>query len=222
MTLLPALTRSLWLSLFILVSPATAGEFDFLVTNEQGEALETAVIEPVSETAASLGAQPVAVIDQVNKRFKPAQLLITTGQDVDFPNSDNIRHHVYSFSQAKTFELKLYADTPEQPVNFPEHGVVVLGCNIHDTMIGYIFVSNHPDTVSTDETGQATLNTEANMTSVRVWHKHQSQGPEKLKKVALDTLSRDEMGRYQIRIATTAPEPTNSFEDTFRGISAAD
>jgi plastocyanin len=222
MTFLSALTRSLWLSLFIFMSSATAGEFDFFVTNERGEALEAAVIEPISESPVIADSQPVAVIDQVNKRFKPAQLLITTGQDVDFPNSDNIRHHVYSFSEAKTFELKLYADTPEQPVNFPEHGVVVLGCNIHDTMIGYIFVSNHPDTISTNETGQATLNTEANMTSVRVWHKHQSQGPEKLKQVALDTLSKDEMGRYQIRIATTAPEPTNSFEDTFRGISAAD
>lgn len=201
---------------------ADAAEFDFVVTDEQGAALPDAVIEPMSEAPANTDRQPVAVIDQVNKRFNPEQLLITTGQAVDFPNSDNIRHHVYSFSKAKTFELKLYADTPEQPVNFPEHGVVVLGCNIHDTMIGYIFVSNHPDTVTTDEKGQAKLNTEANMNSVRVWHKHQSQGPEKLKQVALDNLSRDEMGRYQIRIATTAPEPTNSFEDTFRGISTAD
>jgi hypothetical protein len=141
---------------------------------------------------------------------------------VDFPNSDNIRHHVYSFSKAKTFELKLYADTPEQPVNFPEHGVVVLGCNIHDTMIGYIFVSNSNDTVTTNHTGQATLNTDADISAVRVWHRHQSQGPEKLPLLVLEELDRDEMGRYQIRIETSAPEPTDSFEDTFRGISAAD
>ena len=223
MKLAPALAHSLFMSLFIVISPcAMADNFDFLVSDQQGEALKAVVIEPVSDVSDTGDSQAVAVIDQVNKRFTPDQLVITTGQAVDFPNSDNIRHHVYSFSRAKTFELKLYADTPEKPVNFPEHGVVVLGCNIHDTMIGYIFVSDSKDTVTTNETGHASLSTDADIASVRVWHKHQSQGPEKLKQVALDALKQDETGRYQIRIETTAPEPTNSFEDTFRGISAAD
>ena len=60
------------------------------------------------------------------------------------PNRDNIRHHVYSFSPAKRFELPLYAGVPTQPVLFDKAGVVVLGCNIHDWMIGYIYVSDSP------------------------------------------------------------------------------
>ncbi len=63
---------------------------------------------------------------------------------VQFPNKDNIRHHVYSFSAARKFELPLYSGTPAQPVLFDKVGVVKLGCNIHDWMIGYIYVTETP------------------------------------------------------------------------------
>jgi plastocyanin len=80
------------------------------------------------------------VIDQVDKRFVPHVAAIRVGDRVSFPNSDDIRHHVYSFSPAKSFELPLYHGIPSEPVTFERPGKVVLGCNIHDGMSAYVYV----------------------------------------------------------------------------------
>lgn len=195
--------------------------YSFVFTDEQGVPLEDVVVEPSGLAPTSTASTEVAVMDQVNKRFTPSQIVITEGQSVDFPNSDNIRHHVYSFSKAKAFELKLYADKPEQPITFADHGVVVLGCNIHDTMIGFIYIAASPDTVTSDEQGRVTLSTSESLTEVTVWHKHQLSGPENLRTLSLKDLSKNSSGNYLIEIATVQPEPTNSFEDTFGGLSPA-
>lgn len=63
---------------------------------------------------------------------------------VSFPNKDNVRHHVYSFSPARSFELPLYKGTPAEPVLFDKPGIVRIGCNIHDWLIGYIDVAEPP------------------------------------------------------------------------------
>ncbi|WP_460890864.1 methylamine utilization protein, partial [Ramlibacter alkalitolerans] len=81
-----------------------------------------------------------AVMDQVNSEFQPRVLVVTKGSRVRFPNSDTIRHQVYSFSAAKRFELPLYTGTPPEPVVFDRAGVVTLGCNIHDWMKGYVVI----------------------------------------------------------------------------------
>jgi plastocyanin len=85
-----------------------------------------------------------AVLDQKNRMFVPHILPIQTGTAVIFPNSDNVRHQVYSFSPAKRFQLPLYAGTPQGPVVFDKPGVVTLGCNIHDQMSAYIVVVDTP------------------------------------------------------------------------------
>ena len=79
-----------------------------------------------------------------------------SGTSVAFPNSDNIRHHVYSFSLAKRFELRLYQGTQSAPVVFDSPGVVVLGCNIHDWMVGYIYVTDDSRFAVSDEHGRVT------------------------------------------------------------------
>lgn len=218
----PALQWFILIMLSFSFSVVSAKEqYTFQITDADGMPLEGAVIEPVSGSTINADSLPLAIIDQVNKRFNPQQILISEGQSVDFPNSDNIRHHVYSFSKAKAFELKLYADTPESPVQFNEHGVVVLGCNIHDTMIGYIFVSNSPETVMTDADGKATLISSKPLEQLHIWHKYQVIGPERLHELSLAELTLDEQGQYRYSIVTETPPPTESFEDTFGGISTA-
>jgi hypothetical protein len=83
---------------------------------------------------------------------------VQVGTSIAFPNSDNIRHSVYSFSHPKTFTLKLYSGTPAAPVVFDQTGVVVLGCNIHDTMVGWILVVDTPYLAHSAADGTATLN----------------------------------------------------------------
>ncbi len=109
-------------------------------------------------------------MDQIDKQFLPEVLIVAQGAKVRFPNSDNIRHHVYSFSDAKTFEIKLYSGKSVEPVPFDKPGVVVLGCNIHDQMIGYIYVSDSGGVGKSDEQGQVAV--PDNVTSVTVWHKN--------------------------------------------------
>jgi len=202
----------------VAVSAHAQNDYRFYVTDNKGIALSDVVIEP---DVASVTNKPteVAIIDQIDKQFKPQQILIEAGQLVDFPNSDNIRHHVYSFSKVKVFELKLYADIPESPIQFSEHGVVVLGCNIHDSMIGYIFVSKSTQSVMTGDSGEVTLQTEEAVKQVNVWHAYNTAGPETLLNVNLDSLEQDEQGRYLINMDITPPAPRNSFEDTFSGLS---
>jgi plastocyanin len=96
-------------------------------------------------------------IDQVRKQYAPQVSIIETGTLVAFPNHDNIRHHVYSFSPAKPFELKLYSGKPTSPVLFDRPGVVTLGCNIHDVMLAHVVVVDTPYFAVADAHGLAHL-----------------------------------------------------------------
>ena len=130
------------------------------VLDRDGQAVADAVVVALPETPAPVptaGRTESIIVDQVNKEFIPYVLPIRTGTAVNFPNQDNIRHHVYSFSKAKRFELPLYIGDPATPITFDKPGVVALGCNIHDWMIAYIYVSNSPYFARTGADGSATL-----------------------------------------------------------------
>lgn len=92
-------------------------------------------------------------MDQINKAFVPSVLVVRTGTPVTFPNSDTIAHQVYSFSSAKRFELPLYRGHPHAPVVLDQAGLIVLGCNIHDSMAGYIVVTDSPYFGKSDDRG---------------------------------------------------------------------
>ena len=87
----------------------------------------------------------------------PRVTVVTVGTPVVFPNSDNVRHQEYSFSPAKRFELPLYSGKPAAPVVFNTAGVVELGCNIHDWMVGYVYVTNDPRFAVSDAQGRLSL-----------------------------------------------------------------
>jgi plastocyanin len=120
------------------------------------------------------GAPPLghdeAVIDQINKRFVPRVSVIRTGTAVTFPNGDHIRHQVYSFSPAKVFNLKLYAGSPKVDVVFDKPGLVVLGCNIHDTMVAFVAVVDSPYFGKVPPSGILVLNLPPDHYRLRVWH----------------------------------------------------
>lgn len=111
-------------------------------------------LEPVGARppAAAAHARSAEVVQQ-GKRFIPLVTALQTGAAVHFPNRDTVRHHVYSFSPAKTFELKLYIGTPAEPVVFDKPGVVAMGCNIHDQMAAYVVVFDSPWVGVTDGAG---------------------------------------------------------------------
>ena len=152
---------------------ARAAELLISVKDHKGKGVADAVVLAVpSDPRNALHAHPPAdAVDQVDKQFVPYVKVIFAGSTVRFPNSDNIRHQVYSFSPAKKFELPLYAGTNAPPVTFDKPGVVVLGCNIHDWMLGYIYVSETPFFAKTGPLGTVSISDmPAGEYTVRIWH----------------------------------------------------
>lgn len=120
--------------------------------------------------AHAAGARKPAIMDQVNKAFVPQILVIEAGTTVEFPNSDSVSHQVYSFSPAKRFQLSLYRGEVHSPILFDKPGVVVLGCNIHDSMVGYIFVADTPYAAKTSAEGEVNFeDLPAGRYRVQVW-----------------------------------------------------
>ncbi|NOT13914.1 MAG: methylamine utilization protein [Methylococcaceae bacterium] len=122
-------------------------------------------------TTTSMGGKPVTVrLDQQGREFVPHVLAVRMGTPVIFPNSDDIQHHVYSFSSTKRFEIKLYKNMPDKPIVFDKPGVVAIGCNIHDWMLGYIFVTEAPHVTKTDTSGQWALEVPEGEYRLSFWH----------------------------------------------------
>lgn len=158
--------------LFLVAATATAGAGDLTVavSDQNGKPVKDAVVYalPVSGQPPSRRAQGEVV--QRNKQFIPYVTAVQAGSLVQFPNKDVVKHHVYSFSPAKKFELPLYAGTPPEPIEFDTPGVVTLGCNIHDWMIAYILVVPTPWFRVTDSSGAAQLHDlPAGSYDVEVW-----------------------------------------------------
>ena len=97
------------------------------------------------------------VVSQKNLQFHPFLTIVPVGADVSFPNLDPTKHHVYSFSPAKRFELKLFAKDQSRTVHFDKPGVVALGCNIHDQMSAFIVVTDSAWTARTNAQGHGRL-----------------------------------------------------------------
>ncbi len=137
-----------------------------------GKPLPGGVVFLESREAKQL-AKPIAgaEIAQVARQFTPTVLIVTAGTAVTFPNRDTVRHHVYSFSPNKKFELKLYTGTAANPVVFDQPGIAVLGCNIHDNMTAWVVVIETPFFAHSDAKGATTLrDVPAGNYRMRVWH----------------------------------------------------
>jgi plastocyanin len=132
---------------FAAAMPAGAATLEVSVVDEQGRPIENVAVYAMpghGRPSPPASAAPMAVMDQQGLQFVPHLLVVQAGTSVTFPNGDLVSHHVYSFSDAKKFELALYKGDLYPPVVFDDAGVVVLGCNLHDGMLGYIVVVDTP------------------------------------------------------------------------------
>lgn len=144
------------------------------VTDQSGKPINNAVVSASSQSKQNylpISPEKTIIIDQINKEFVQHVTPIQVGTAINFPNHDQIRHHVYSLSSAKTFEIPLYKGIPAEPVVFDQEGVVVLGCNIHDQMSAYIVVIDSPYFATTEEQGHTSLTLPAGDYELRFWHR---------------------------------------------------
>lgn len=140
------------------------------VKQKTGEPAVGVVVLLESDSAAGANKQ-MAEMGQRDREFDPHVLVVQKGSTVNFPNYDDIKHHIYSFSSVKTFEQELYEGTASTPVTFDKAGIVELGCNVHDWMLGYIYVTETPYFGMTDEKGKVQIpNAPAGEYLLTVWH----------------------------------------------------
>ena len=161
-------------TLCYLSAPADAATVAIAVNGGSGGALNAVVYAMPIGGNPPRSAPRSVIMDQINKEFVPFVAPVQAGTSVTFPNKDNIRHHVYSFSPAKAFDLKLYSGVAARPVLFEKPGPVALGCNIHDWMVAYIYVVDSPWFTKTDKAGAASLDLPGGEYDVKVWHPWQT------------------------------------------------
>jgi plastocyanin len=187
---------------------ACATPVDALVLAPSGAAVADAavVLLPLAPTQAR--SRNGASIEQRNREFLPYVTVVQTGTAIDFPNNDQIKHHVYSFSPPKQFEIKLYAGKPGKPVVFDKPGVVDIGCNIHDWMEAHVLVVDTPWFAKTGADGKALIaDVPPGRYRLQLWHPQQKapQATREIEigstpahlKLALDVLPREHKPRTE-------------------------
>jgi plastocyanin len=153
---------------------ASAGANDLNVQVRDKDAAPVAGIAiyavPLLEPAERRRPEATASMNQRDGAFVPHILIVESGTAVHFPNSDSVSHHVYSFSQPHPFELPLYKGSVHPPLRFDAPGTIVVGCNIHDDMLGYILVVDTPHFAKTDSEGRVNLRALPDGDySIRIW-----------------------------------------------------
>jgi plastocyanin len=155
------------------VSPLAAAPLSVRVVDASGRPVRDAVVTlyPAGSAARPARGNGRFLVAQQNLQFRPFLTIVPVGADVSFPNFDPTKHHVYSFSAAKKFELKLFAKDQSRTVRFDRPGVVALGCNIHDQMSAFIVVTDSAWTARTNAQGTVTFGDAPNAPArLTVWH----------------------------------------------------
>ncbi|WP_133256731.1 methylamine utilization protein [Nitrincola tibetensis] len=169
---LPYILSSIGMITLLFYLDVRAADVQVLVVSESQQPLVNAVIviEPLGQPLNNTF-NATAQVAQIDRAFVPHVQVVQTHTSVSFPNHDDVRHHVYSFSEAKRFELPLYQGTEAAPVVFDQAGIVTLACNIHDQMLGFVYVTDSPWFAVTNASGQAMLRVpDASDYRLRVWH----------------------------------------------------
>ena len=155
-----------------LAAPLAAATLTVRVIDSAGRPVKDAVVTLYPSSGAR-SPRPGGhyVISQQNLQFHPFLTIVPVDADISFPNLDNTKHHVYSFSPAKRFELKLFAKDQSRTVHFETAGVVALGCNIHDQMSAFIVVTDSAWTARTNAKGMVEFGDAPSAPGrVVVWH----------------------------------------------------
>jgi plastocyanin len=182
-----------------------------------GRPVPGAVITVHSLAADARPSAPIkAVMDQIHRAFEPDLLIIPVGSSVAFPNSDTVSHQIYSFSPAKRFTLPLYRGNQFPPVRFDQAGIVTLGCNIHDEMVGYLVVTDAQYFGRTDASGSWTADIARGKYRVSVWHPRMNDDANELEREL--TVSAGDRVTHELRLTKPLrPAPLSQHPHSWDG-----
>lgn len=161
----------------LLISPSFAADLLVYLKTNKGVGIADAVAtfhpkgDALQAGSVTQNGRPKQAINQKNQQFQPFMTVVPKGSKVDFINEDSVLHHVFSFSAAKKFSLKLFGTQETHSVDFDQPGIVVVGCNIHDDMIAYLKIVETPFAGKTDAQGALVLtNLPDGPGELRIWH----------------------------------------------------
>jgi plastocyanin len=193
-----------------LAAPLAAAPLTVRVVEASGRPVRDAVVTlyPAGGAARAPKGGGHYVVSQKDIQFHPFLTIVPVGADVSFPNLDNTKHHVYSFSPAKRFELKLFAKDQSRTVHFDKAGVIALGCNIHDQMSAFIFVTDSAWTTRTNAQGVASFADAPDVPGrLTVWHPY-LRAPGGIVQQAVNAKQR--IAGFRVRLR--APPPAMSMD----------
>lgn len=196
---------------------AYAADIKIRFQRDSGEPVKNAVVTLTPIQQEAFTDQSRAEIDQRNYKFVPEVMVIRKNTLVYFPNSDDVRHHVYSFSPAKKFELRLYHGKTAEPVLFDQSGKVVLGCNIHDSMVATIYVVDTAYFAQSDQDGLAVIEKlPVGSYRLKAYHPYQKDDyPEQLLDIKNDKDDILKMIRLDGLVITDSNNPDNEYKNLF-------
>lgn len=195
--------RHVLLLLAFLAAPTLAAPLNVRVVDARGNPVRDAVVtlRPIGSAGPVPQARNTYRVEQRDLQFHPFVSVVPVGAVVNFPNFDATRHHVYSFSAAKKFELKLFAKDQSRSVRFDRAGTIAIGCNIHDQMSAFLFVTDTIWTVRTDANGNAAFrDAPGGAVTLGVWHPYlRAPSSAVSRRVSLTNERRDERIGVQLR-----------------------
>jgi hypothetical protein len=158
--------------LLFVASPATAGSLIVRVVDQAGRPVSDAVvtIDPIGRPPQPPRLLGPYQVEQRKMMFHPFVSVVPVGATVSFPNHDSTRHHVYSFSPAKRFELKLFARDQSRSIRVDKAGIIAVGCNIHDGMSAFLYVSANRWAQRTERGAATFREAPSGPSKITVWH----------------------------------------------------
>ena len=190
---------------------AIAATLSVQVSDQRGQPVADAVVTVIGGGGAHAEAPTTRVIDQAHLTFVPYVEVFRPGDSVVFRNSDVTRHHVYSFSPVKAFEFVVDAGKRSTPLLLDKPGVVAVGCNIHDGMISYLYVTDAPVFARTGKDGRVTFDhLPAGQVDVRVWQPRLPAGRPDLRQQTIALEAQDH--RTHAFPLTLRPAPRMQFD----------
>ncbi|MFL6629798.1 MAG: hypothetical protein ACJ8G1_25410 [Vitreoscilla sp.] len=156
--------------LLALALPARAANVTVTVHGADGQPAANIVVQltPARPGAPRPPWTPVVIV-QRDIHFVPAITAVPVGTTVRFSNQDPYDHHIRSepagplgnLPPAKNFEMRLAGASGDKvasaDVTFDKAGVLVLGCHLHGSMRGHVYVASTPWVAVTDASGSATI-----------------------------------------------------------------
>ncbi len=160
---------------------AAAADFTVTVRDQTGAPIADAIVLLAAGNGEKARGGHARIVDQKNEKFLPFVSLLRPGDWLQFHNSDNVLHHVYSFSPLNPFDQHVRPDETTKSAIYDAVGVAAIGCNVHDDMLTYVYVTDLPFAAKTGPDGAARIvNAPAGETELAVWHPRAKTGEQKL------------------------------------------